>query len=271
MASDLSLLRANSDEDDDDDALSWKSLWKPLRAAGSAIADVAGDAVWWKQRGIQAGFRTLGSLSKRLTGDDRGFGRAADHLGHYLGASGTPLKLRSKEVDEIPALRAAEDRNRLLTESSVLLGRTDKPNFNQTLNTPADGGEIDIRHAIESPAPLSALAQRPRDYVTFNRSGMRSVVDGKARRKGSLIFLDGHLTHRLDRKAQESLSDTDVGDPYDFNPGQPGSLSAAILEAQGKAKSYDMQSERRQRFRARVRLTPKHPRVLEELTWGDIE
>lgn len=45
-------------------------------------------------------------------------------------------------------------------------------------------------------------------------------------------------------------------DPYDFDPGQPGSFPAITLEHAGKAKPFDMLSEpRRQQVTARVRVS----------------
>jgi hypothetical protein len=85
-----------------------------------------------------------------------------------------------------------------------------------------------------------------------------------------LIVLAGEVTHRLGVK--EPLRPGRVRDPYDFEPGQPGSFPAVTLEHAGKAKRFDMLSEpRRQSVTAQVRIWPDGRLELQSPpVWGPI-
>lgn len=99
------------------------------------------------------------------------------------------------------------------------------------------------------------LHNRPGDYAAIGQSSLHSDGRVRATRKGDVIMIEGEVAHRLGTKDPNPARPDYYRDPYDFDPGQPGSFPAITLEHAGKAKRFDLLSEPRlQDVTARVRV-----------------
>lgn len=131
-------------------------------------------------------------------------------------------------------------------------------------------GRIHAVDRFETTAGLLDLAKRPGTYFALGRTGVRSAGDFTARRKGDLITIEGTVAHRLDSRPEAENERGLVGDPYDFDFPQPGAVSAGALERWGRARPFEMTSERRQPVTARVRIGPGGRLTVERARWGEI-
>jgi hypothetical protein len=207
----------------------------------------------------------------RLVGlGDLGFDRASDHLGRYLSGRGGARVLSSKDVESEPALTNAERRNRTLFESRTFRAATDEQKLNELLRALPDGKSVKFTDQFETSAGLLDLARRPGTYFALGRTGVRSDGGFTARRKGDLITIEGEVAHRLDSRPKAENERGLVGDPYDFDFPQPGSVTASVLERWGQARPFEVTSERRQPVTARVRIGPSGQLTVERVRWGTI-
>ena len=99
---------------------------------------------------------------------------------------------------------------------------------------------------------------------------MRSDGNFTASRKGDLIAIEGEVTHRLDSRPEAENERGLIGDPYDFDFPQPGAVEATVLERSGKARPFEMTSERSQPVTAAVRVGPGGEFTVERVRWGQI-
>lgn len=207
----------------------------------------------------------------RLVGlSDLGFGRASEHLGRYLSGRGGMRVLSSEDVEREPALTNAERANRTLFETRTLRAATDDEQLNSLLRNLPDGGSVKFTDDFETSAGLVDLARRPGTYFAFGRTGVRSDGDFTARRKADLFTVEGEVVHRLDSRPSDENKRGLVGDPYDFDLPQPGSVTAGVLESWGQARPFEMTSERRQPLSATVRIGRGGQLTVERATWGPI-
>jgi hypothetical protein len=219
----------------------------------------------------QKGLLDLAAGAGRLAGlGDLGFDRASDHLGHYLSGRDGKRVLSPAEVEREPALTNAERANRALFESRTLRAATDDEKLNSLLRNLLDGGSVKFTDDFETPAGLLDLARRPGTYFALGRTGVRSNGDFTARRKGDLITVEGEVAHRLDSRPREENERGLVGDPCDFDLPQLGSIEATILERAGKARPFEMTSERRQPVTAAVRIGRGGQLTVERAAWGPV-
>jgi hypothetical protein len=219
----------------------------------------------------QKGLFDLAAGAGRMVGlGDLGFDRASEHLGRYLSGRGGTRTLSSAEVEREPALINAERANRTLFEARTFTAATDTGERNELLRGLPDGGSVEFNDRFERPAGLLDLASRPGTYFALGRTGVRSDGEFTARRKGDLITIEGEVAHRLDSRPEAENERGLVGDPYDFEFPQPGSVTAGVLERWGRARPFEMTSERRQPVRARVRIGPGGRLTVERVRWGEI-
>jgi hypothetical protein len=217
------------------------------------------------------GLLDIAAGAGRLTGlGDLGFDHASEHLGRYLSGEGGTRGLSSKDVEREPALTNAERANRNRFETRTFRATTDDGVINELLRNLSDGNSVEFTDDFETPAGLLDLARRPGTYFALGRTGVRSDGDFTARRKGDLITIEGEVRHRLDSRPEAENKRGLVGDPYDFKFPQPGFVTAGVLEHWGRARPFEMTSERRQPVRARVRIGPGGRLTVERVRWGEI-
>jgi hypothetical protein len=217
------------------------------------------------------GLFDLAGGAGRLVGlGDLGFDRASEHLGRYLSGRGAPRMLSSAEVEREPALTNAERANRTLFEARTFRAATGDEQLNALLRNLPDGGSAEFSDRFERPAGLLDLARRPGTYFALGRTGVRSEGGFAARRRGDLITIEGEVTHRLDSRPEAENERGLIGDPYDFDFPQPGSVTAGVLESWGQARPFEVTSERRQPVTARIRIGPNGQLTVERVRWGQI-
>lgn len=221
-------------------------------------------------RGYTSGFRGLARLGQRWGFGDLGFGRAADNLEHYLGASGTPKRMSAAEVEAEPALRNAERANLNQFEAFTFTANTRDKDLNDLLrNLPDRGPAVDLKDNFEASLSLWDHLRRPGTYFALGRAGVRSDLEAKVKRVGDRIGVEGWVTHRLDNRGREENAKGRFGDTIDFNPGQPGHLGASILERHGRARPYDIDYTRKQSLTAILRRGRDGSLTLERAIWGE--
>ena len=76
--------------------------------------------------------------------------------------------------------------------------------------------------------------------------------------------------HRLDSRPTAENDRGLVGDLYDFDFPQPGSVAAAVLERWGQGRPFEMSSQRRQPVSALSASDPAGQLTLEQVRWGQI-
>jgi hypothetical protein len=213
----------------------------------------------------------LAAGAGRLVGlSDLGFDRASEHLGRCLSGGGRTRALTSAEIEREPALTNAGRANRTRLETGTFRAATRDRRLNKLLRDLPDGGSVEFSDHFESPAGLLDLARRPGTYFALGRTGIRSDGDFRARRQGDLITIEGEVLHRLDSRPSEGNDRGLIGDSYDFDFPQPGSLEAGFLERSGGARPFEITSERRQPVTARVRIEPGGRLTLDRAVWGSI-
>jgi hypothetical protein len=223
-----------------------------------------------RMRGTARSFNTFGWLGERLGLGDLGFKRAGEHLDHYLGASGTPRTLTSKEVDAEPALRHAERANRAKFEAQTFTANTRDDTLNRFVrNLPNRAPAVDFEDNFEIGPSFWDYLRRPGNYFAWGRAGVRSDLKSKVKRVGDRIGLEGWVTHRLDNRGREDNDKGRFSDTYDFEPSQPGGAEARLLEPRGRARPFDMGYERKQSVTAILRRGPDGSLTLERAIWGD--
>jgi len=127
-----------------------------LRLASSSPSPGDGDAAAFytemtpgdaerSMRGYASSFRGIARLGQRWRLGDLGFGHAANNLDHYLGASGTPLKLSSHEVEAEPALRNAERANLRRIETLTFTANTRDKELNNLLKNLPERQAVDLK------------------------------------------------------------------------------------------------------------------------------
>ena len=100
--------------------------------------------------------------------------------------------------------------------------------------------------------------------VSTRRSRFRPIQSAddrntRARRDGDLLSIRGAVTHGFSGRER-----------FDFNPGQPGSFSALMLEGAGEAAPSTMAFEREQDVGAELRYEPDGSLTPLRSTWGTV-
>lgn len=217
-------------------------------------------------------FGGLGWLGETLGLGDGGFGRAKDYLNHYLGATGTPRTLTSKEVEAEPVLRNAERANLRNFEALTFTAKTGNENLNKILRDLQDGQRITgLTDNFETSLSLLDYLRRPGAYLTFGRGAVRSDLDFDIKRVGDQIGVQGWVRHRLDNRGKEDNNKNIFGDTYNFEQPQPGSAEARVLERSGRAQPFDMNYARKQSFSTVLRRSRDGELTVERSIWGDPE
>ena len=185
------------------------------------------------------------------------FGRktAADNLRRYRSGKGGIHTYTDEQIAEHPALLEAEDKNRTNFERATFTGRTGDTSLNAKLLRLGDGEAYDFEDDWQARTGLS----RPSTYFAFGRNAVASKGSFQAQREGDLLSLGGTVTHGFIGRER-----------FDFNPGQPGSLSALMLEGAGEAAPFTMAFERRQDVDAEMRYEPDGSLTLLRSTWGAV-
>lgn len=228
------------------------------------------DAAESQMRRDASRFGTFGRLGERLLGGDGGFNRAKDHLDHYLSATGTPRKLTSADVEAEPALRNAARANQRLFEIETFTANSGNKQFEALLRNLRDRGPaVDISSHQETGTSLWDYLRRPGSYFALGRSGVYSELNGKAKRVGNQIAIQGWVTHRLDNRSPEDNVKGIYNDEYNFRPSQPGGAETRVLEKHGRARSFPMEYERKQPVTAILRLGSDGSPTVERVIWGD--
>lgn len=184
-----------------------------------------------------------------------GFKTAADNLRRYRSGKGGTHTYTDEEIAEHPALLEAEDRNRTNFERATFTGRTGNTRLNARLLSLGDGETYGFEDDWQAGTGLS----RPSTYFAFGRNAVASKGESQAHRDGDLVSLRGTVTHGFIGRER-----------FDFNPGQPGSLSALMIEGVGEAAPFTMAFERRQDVEAEMRYEPDGSLTLTRATWGAI-
>jgi hypothetical protein len=157
-------------------------------------------------------FGGLGWLGETLGLGDGGFGRAKDYLNHYLGATGTPRMLTSKEVEAEPVLRNAERANLRNLEALTFTANTGDENLNKLLRGLQDGQRITgLKDNFETNLSLLDYLRRPGAYLTFGRGAVRSNLDFDIKRVGDQIGIQGWVTHQLDNGGRKTTRRISLG------------------------------------------------------------
>lgn len=202
-------------------------------------------------------------------GVDNGWQLAIAHLEHFLDGTGTPVVLTSEQIGSMPALQKAEEAARKKFEDTFT-ATTLNAKLNERIRGVVEGTPLDFSDFWDT--QINLASSRPGNYEALGRTTINSKGIFRATRKGDIITIAGEVTHRLGVRDLTRPGEH-YRDPYDFDPGQPGSFPAITLEHAGKAKRFDMVSEpRRQHVVARVRVQKDGSLELEGLpSWGTIQ
>ena len=150
----------------------------------------------------------------------------------------------------------AEDENRTRFQTRTFSGRTN----NRDLNSALLGLESGSTYAFPDHWDTNILYGDAPTYFAFGRTGIRSGGEFTASREGERLRITGNVVHGFNPFER-----------FDFNPGQPGSGSAQMLEAAGEARPFDMRFDRRQSVQAEGVYNPDGSITVESVTWGPIE
>lgn len=176
----------------------------------------------------------------------------------------------NEEIDRYPRITNAEDVNRTRFESSTFTGRTANEALNQKVNSLQDGQSVSLNDIWDSAigalpdlfgaAPIRDLERA----VTIGSTTVRSRGDFTATRQGNDVEINGTVRHGF----RETDGYPEGQEQFDFNPGQPGSSQARILEGAGKTKPFGMSYNKLQDVTAQFRREPNGTLVLRRVTWG---
>lgn len=177
-----------------------------------------------------------------------------------------------EEMSKHPAYDDAIDHNRTMFESGTFTGNTNNNDVKKALFGLKDGDSanfaddwernVNAFDNISSPSKMNLT--EPSTYFAFGRSGVRSDGNFTAKRSGDDLMISGNILNRLGSKDNET-------EAFDFNPGQPGSSEARVLERLGKAKPFAMDYRRRQTVQAQGRYEPDGTITVLKTLWGDLE
>ncbi len=201
-------------------------------------------------------------------GHKKGLNEAADNLEHFLDGSGEDKALSRDQVREKLFVRNGERVNRdRFTKSftdkkgigSKLLNMKEDEVMEVKDNWDYKVGNFPIKTMIRN-ADLSRSHLLKGDLDEALATGTSSVKSGgdfKVKRKGNTILIDGTVTHQWT-------------DKYNFDPLQSGGGGATILEKEGRAKSFDINSQWQQKVTGTVQIKGGEL-VNPRLTWEDAE
>ena len=193
---------------------------------------------------------------------------AAENLAHYRSGTGAQKNFTDDQIAKHDRILGAIDTNRSNLLAVTFVGKTKNNNeLNRRLGNLRDGQtytfEDHFQHPIFGRTTKSKIANAltsPATYLAFGQGEVLS--DGKftATRKGNALTITGTVNHGFDTNDNR----------FDFNPGQPGSGPARILERRREAKPFRMQFSREQDVTARLVYGKNGDLTLINSSWGKI-
>lgn len=201
-----------------------------------------------------------------------GLADAATNLRHYRGATGIQRDFTDEQIAKHLPITEAEDENRTRFATRTFIGQT---NNNEELNVALlnlnDGEtytfEDDFKRGLEyggaiKDRPIGSLQSGfglPA-YAAFGRVDIHSQGDFTATRKGNRLIITGTVRNGFDTEKNDNQ--------YNFDPGQPGSIPAHILERRGQTNPYRLQFDRNQDVEAVSIYGSNGLLALNKVSWG---
>jgi len=182
--------------------------------------------------------------------DDRNLNVSAKLLRHYLGRTGNPIELKTKEFEDAPIVKSAISTNQKRFEDSFT-GKgdiQDKPySFYRALLTIKDGKNIKLSDYWD----VDFNRMNPKvilDQDFFNAIGsgkIRSKGDFELSRKGDIVKITGKISHQ-------------INDVYDFNTDTALDRTLfkeeIFLADKGYAKPFNVHWQKNEMFDATILL-----------------
>ncbi len=200
-----------------------------------------------------------------------GLSDAAANLRRYRSAQGGTLNFSDSQIAKHEPILEAEDTNRTRFETATFIAKTEKPGLNARLRSLRDGEVFtfkdDFNRGLYSPeqnrlSQATDIVSNPATYLAFGRGEILSPGNFTARRDGRRLIIRGQVMNGFDPNDKDNV--------FDFNPGQPGGISAGILERRREARPFSMQFDRRQQVEAEAVYGPDGALTLKKVTWGAV-
>ncbi|MDH5722968.1 MAG: hypothetical protein OEY94_06570 [Alphaproteobacteria bacterium] len=197
-------------------------------------------------------------------GRQKSLNNAAENLEYFLEGSGKQKKLSREEArSRVFVINGEEANRKRFTESLVsktkagskLLKLKNGEAIKIKDNWDYEAGYLPEKSVID-PSKSHLLRGDLDEVLSTGTSFVKSGGSFNVKRKGDTIHIDGIVIHRWE-------------DKYDFDPMQSGGAGAVALEEAGRAKSYDIKSNWKQRVTGTLQIK-NGELVNPRLTWQDI-